>query len=67
MLALCAVIAAGTAVREDRADAGYAATALFALLGSGWRCRGVGSVEAYTLPVTVPALLVGRSGAERIR
>jgi hypothetical protein len=60
VLALCAVIAAGTAVREDRRPAGYAATALFVL--AAWvrlACWGVGSVEAYTLPVTVPALLVG--------
>lgn len=60
VLALCAVIAAGTSVREDRRPAGYAATALFVL--AAWvrlACWGVGSVEAYTLPVTVPALLVG--------
>ncbi|WP_308688761.1 SCO7613 C-terminal domain-containing membrane protein [Streptomyces avermitilis] len=60
VLALCGVIAAGTAVRADRRSVGYAATALFVLatwvrLGS-W---GVGAPEAYTLPVTVPALLVG--------
>ncbi|WP_432057614.1 SCO7613 C-terminal domain-containing membrane protein [Streptomyces sp. bgisy022] len=60
VLALCAVIAAGTAVREDRRPAGYLAAALFVLatwvrLGA-W---GVGTPEAYTLPVTVPALVVG--------
>ncbi|MFJ9965775.1 SCO7613 C-terminal domain-containing membrane protein [Streptomyces avermitilis] len=60
VLALCGVIAAGTAVRADRRSAGYAAAALFVLatwvrLGS-W---GVVAPEAYTLPVTVPALLVG--------
>jgi len=60
VLALCGVIAAGTAVRADRRQAGYAAAALFVLatwvrLGS-W---AVGAPEAYTLPVTVPALVVG--------
>ncbi|MER5923076.1 SCO7613 C-terminal domain-containing membrane protein [Streptomyces mirabilis] len=66
VLALCAVIAAGTAVREDRRPAGYAATALFVL--AAWvrlACWGVGSVEAYTLPVTVPALLVGAFGRRK--
>ena len=60
VLSLCGVIAAGTAVREDRRFAGYAATALFVLASwvrmAAW---GVGSPEAYTLAVTVPALLVG--------
>lgn len=60
VLALCGVIAAGTAVRADRRQAGYAAAALFVLatwvrLGS-W---AVDAPEAYTLPVTVPALVVG--------
>ncbi|MCT9004378.1 SCO7613 C-terminal domain-containing membrane protein [Streptomyces rhizosphaerihabitans] len=60
VLALCGVIAAGTAVREDRRAVGYAAGALFVLAAwvrlAAW---GVGSPEAYTLPVTAPALLVG--------
>jgi hypothetical protein len=60
VLALCAVIAAGTAVREDRRPVGYAATALFVLAAwvrlASW---DVASPEAYTLPVTVPALIVG--------
>ncbi|MFD4528683.1 SCO7613 C-terminal domain-containing membrane protein [Streptomyces sp. NPDC058470] len=60
VLALCGVIAAGTAVREDRRPVGYAAAALFVLATwvrlASW---DVGSPEAYTLPVTVPALLVG--------
>ncbi|MFF3614141.1 SCO7613 C-terminal domain-containing membrane protein [Streptomyces sp. NPDC002580] len=60
VLALCGVIAAGTAVREDRRGVGYAAAALFVLAAwvrlAAW---GVGSPEAYTLPVTVPALFVG--------
>ncbi|MDN0196161.1 hypothetical protein [Streptomyces sp. S.PNR 29] len=60
VLALCGVITAGTAVRSDRRPAGYAATALFVLATwvrlASW---DVGTPEAYTLPVTVPALLVG--------
>ncbi|WP_405917601.1 SCO7613 C-terminal domain-containing membrane protein [Streptomyces sp. NBC_00728] len=60
VLALCGVIAAGTAVREDRRAVGYAAVALFVLAAwvrlAAW---GVAFPEAYTLPVTVPALLVG--------
>ncbi|MEV1069350.1 hypothetical protein [Streptomyces sp. NPDC050263] len=60
VLSLCAVIAAGTALRPDRRPVGYAAVALFVLAAwvrlAAWR---VGLPEAYTLPVTVPALLVG--------
>ncbi|MEU8791630.1 hypothetical protein [Streptomyces sp. NPDC048643] len=60
VLALCGVVAAGTAVREDRRSVGYAAAALFVLAAwvrlAAW---DVTSPEAYTLPVTVPALLVG--------
>ncbi|CAM5746670.1 hypothetical protein [Streptomyces afghaniensis 772] [Streptomyces afghaniensis] len=60
VLALCGVIAAGTALRPDRRPVGYAATALFVLAAwvrlAAWE---VGTPEAYTLPVTVPALLVG--------
>ncbi|WP_051722322.1 SCO7613 C-terminal domain-containing membrane protein [Streptomyces albus] len=61
VLALAGVVAAGCALRADRhRTAGYAATALFVLatwvrLGSA----GVEAPEAYTLPVTVPALVVG--------
>ncbi|MFI6854656.1 SCO7613 C-terminal domain-containing membrane protein [Streptomyces sp. NPDC050416] len=59
-LALCGVITAGTALRPDRRPAGYAATALFVMAAwvrlAAWE---VGTPEAYTLPVTVPALLVG--------
>jgi len=60
VLALCGVIAAGTAVRADRRQAGYAAAVLFVL--AAWVRLGswaVGTPEAYTLPVTVPALVVG--------
>ncbi|MEG8278458.1 SCO7613 C-terminal domain-containing membrane protein [Streptomyces sp. AHA2] len=60
VLALCAVIAAGTALRPDRRPVGYAATALFVLAAwvrlAAWQ---VDTPEAYTLPVTVPALLIG--------
>ncbi|MET7985248.1 MULTISPECIES: hypothetical protein [unclassified Streptomyces] len=60
VLALCGLIAAGTAVREDRRPVAHAAAALFVLASwvrlASW---GVGSPEAYTLPVTVPALLLG--------
>ncbi|MFJ4084500.1 SCO7613 C-terminal domain-containing membrane protein [Streptomyces iakyrus] len=60
VLALCGVIAAGTALREERRPVGYPATALFVLAAwvrlAAW---DVGTPEAYTLPVTVPALLVG--------
>ncbi|MET8247956.1 hypothetical protein ABZV31_28285 [Streptomyces sp. NPDC005202] len=60
VLALCGAIAAGTAIRADRRATGYAAAALFVLAGwvrlASW---GVGATEAYTLPVTVPALIVG--------
>ncbi|MFJ5309064.1 SCO7613 C-terminal domain-containing membrane protein [Streptomyces sp. NPDC088350] len=60
VLSLCGVIAAGTALRPDRRSLGYLAAALFVLATwvrlSAW---DIGSPEAYTLPVTVPALLVG--------
>ncbi|WP_405986662.1 SCO7613 C-terminal domain-containing membrane protein [Streptomyces sp. NBC_00872] len=61
VLALCGVIAAGTAVRaERRTVAGYTATALFVL--ATWVRLAASDVpvpEAYTLPVTLPALAVG--------
>ncbi|WP_443060352.1 SCO7613 C-terminal domain-containing membrane protein [Streptomyces sp. NBC_00459] len=60
VLALCAVIAAGTAIRPDRRPAGYAAAVLFVL--ATWVRLAAWTVdipEAYTVPVTVPALLVG--------
>ncbi|NJQ01488.1 SCO7613 C-terminal domain-containing membrane protein [Streptomyces zingiberis] len=60
-LALAGVAAAGCALRPDRRRvAGAAATALLVL--SAWvrlASLGVGAPEAYTLPVTVPALAVG--------
>ncbi|MGW7404380.1 SCO7613 C-terminal domain-containing membrane protein [Streptomyces sp. NPDC054833] len=60
VLGLCAVITAGVAIRPDRRPAGYASAALFALAAwvrlASW---GVSAPEAYTLPVTVPALFLG--------
>ncbi|MGW6063109.1 SCO7613 C-terminal domain-containing membrane protein [Streptomyces sp. NPDC055189] len=59
-LALGGVIAAGTALRTDRRPVGYAAGALF-LLATWVRLAAwdVEIPEAYTLPVTVPALVIG--------
>ncbi|MFB8772810.1 SCO7613 C-terminal domain-containing membrane protein [Streptomyces broussonetiae] len=60
VLALAGVIATATAVRADRRQVGYAAAALFVLATwvrlAAWE---VETPEAYTLPVAVPALLVG--------
>uniref|UniRef100_UPI0033CA1708 SCO7613 C-terminal domain-containing membrane protein n=1 Tax=Streptomyces sp. NPDC047123 TaxID=3155622 RepID=UPI0033CA1708 len=59
-LALAGLIASGTALRADRRAAGYAAAALFVLASwvrlAAWE---VSAPEAYTLPVTVPALVIG--------
>ncbi|MFF9510448.1 SCO7613 C-terminal domain-containing membrane protein [Streptomyces sp. NPDC014724] len=61
VLALCGVLAAGTAVRPERRPvAGPLAMVLFVL--AAWlrlSASGVSVPEAYTLPVTVPALAVG--------
>ncbi|OKK14992.1 hypothetical protein AMK09_26845 [Streptomyces sp. CB02488] len=61
VLSLCAVLAAGTALRPERRPvAGYLATALF--LAAAWvrlSASGVSSPEAYTLPVSVAALVIG--------
>ncbi|MGW1104330.1 SCO7613 C-terminal domain-containing membrane protein, partial [Streptomyces sp. NPDC002540] len=61
VLALCGVLAAGTAVRPERRPvAGPVAMVLFVL--AAWlrlSASGVSVPEAYTLPVTVPALAVG--------
>ncbi|MFL5996448.1 MAG: SCO7613 C-terminal domain-containing membrane protein [Streptomyces sp.] len=60
VLALCGVITAGTAIRTDRRPMGYAAAALF--LAATWvrlAAWEVDTPETYTLPVTIPALLVG--------
>ncbi|MFD5428740.1 SCO7613 C-terminal domain-containing membrane protein [Streptomyces sp. NPDC127084] len=60
-LSLAGVIAAGTALRSDRRPfAGYTAVVLFVV--ACWVRLGASDVsapEAYTLPVTVPALVVG--------
>ncbi|MFJ4780991.1 SCO7613 C-terminal domain-containing membrane protein [Streptomyces sp. NPDC088762] len=60
-LGLAGVICAGAAVREDRrVPGGWAAGALF--VAATWvrlADSGVTVPEAYTLPVTVPALAVG--------
>ncbi|MPY61574.1 SCO7613 C-terminal domain-containing membrane protein [Streptomyces spongiae] len=60
VLALGGVVASGTALRPDRRRVGYVAGALFVLAGwvrlASW---DVGAPEAYTLPVTVPALVLG--------
>ncbi|MDX2293462.1 MULTISPECIES: SCO7613 C-terminal domain-containing membrane protein [Streptomyces] len=60
-LALAGLIAAATALRQERRRAGsWAAGALF--LAAAWvrlAVWGVTVPEAYTLPVTVPALVVG--------
>ncbi|MEU0338794.1 hypothetical protein ABZ092_07375 [Streptomyces bobili] len=60
VLAACGVIAAGTAARPGRRRAGYAAAVLF-LLATWVRLAAweITTPEAYTLPVAVPALLVG--------
>ncbi|MGI5374041.1 SCO7613 C-terminal domain-containing membrane protein [Streptomyces sp. CA-251387] len=60
VLSLCGVITAGTAIRPDRRPVAYASAALF-ILATWVRLAAwdVGTPEAYTLPVTVPALLVG--------
>ncbi|MFJ6393143.1 SCO7613 C-terminal domain-containing membrane protein [Streptomyces sp. NPDC091972] len=67
VLALCAVITAGTAIRKDRRLLGYAATALFVLATwvrlAAWE---IDIPEAYTVPVTIPALLVGHLRRRRV-
>ncbi|MFE6161798.1 SCO7613 C-terminal domain-containing membrane protein [Streptomyces sp. NPDC056486] len=66
-LALGGVIAAGTALRTDRRPVGYAAGALF-LLATWVRLAAwdVETPEAYTLPITVPALLIGALRRRRV-
>ncbi|MFG2575316.1 SCO7613 C-terminal domain-containing membrane protein [Streptomyces sp. NPDC048481] len=66
VLALCAVVAAATAVRPDRRRVGYAAVVLSVLASwvrlASWQ---VGVTEAYTLVATVPALFVGMTRRRR--
>ncbi|QKW05537.1 hypothetical protein HUT18_03215 [Streptomyces sp. NA04227] len=60
VLGLCGVLATAAALREDRRKAGYLATVLFVLaLWVRLATWDVTTPEAYTLPVTVPALAVG--------
>ncbi|MFE3996159.1 SCO7613 C-terminal domain-containing membrane protein [Streptomyces goshikiensis] len=59
-LALAGVVCAGSAVRADRRALGWAAGVLF--VAAAWvrlASAGVAAAEAYTLPVTLPALAVG--------
>ncbi|MEU9251599.1 hypothetical protein AB0D66_07140 [Streptomyces sp. NPDC048270] len=59
-LALAGVICSGAAVRADRRRLGWAAGALLA--AASWvrlAEAGITAPEAYTLPVTVPALVLG--------
>ncbi|MFJ6779942.1 SCO7613 C-terminal domain-containing membrane protein [Streptomyces yangpuensis] len=59
-LALAGVVCAGAAVRPERRVLGWAAGALF--VAATWvrlAEAGVTAPEAYTLPVTLPALAVG--------
>ncbi|MET9322183.1 hypothetical protein ABZX75_18590 [Streptomyces sp. NPDC003038] len=69
VLSLAGVVCAGAAVRADRRVLGWAAGALF--VAATWvrlASSGVTAPEAYTLPVTLPALAVGllrRRGDER--
>ncbi|WP_411106466.1 SCO7613 C-terminal domain-containing membrane protein [Streptomyces sp. cmx-4-9] len=59
-LALAGVVCAGAAVRAERRPVGWAAGTLFVL--AAWvrlAGAGVAAPEAYSLPVTVPALAVG--------
>ncbi|AQS71729.1 SCO7613 C-terminal domain-containing membrane protein [Streptomyces pactum] len=60
VLSLGGVVASGTALRPDRRPAGYVAAVLF-LLATWVRLAAwdVTTAEAYTLPVTVLALVVG--------
>ncbi|MEU9736572.1 hypothetical protein [Streptomyces sp. NPDC048002] len=60
VLALCGVLTGATALRPDRRRAGYVSAALLVLATwvrlAAWE---VTTPELYTLPVTIPALLVG--------
>ncbi|MFJ2815507.1 SCO7613 C-terminal domain-containing membrane protein [Streptomyces sp. NPDC087294] len=60
VLGLCGAVTAATAARGDRRPAGYPATGLFVLAAwvrlAAWE---VTAPEAYTLPVSVAALLAG--------
>lgn len=66
VLALCGVISAGTAIRPDRRPVAYASAGLF-VLATWMRLAAwdIGTPEAYTVPVSLPALLVGALGRRR--
>lgn len=66
VLSLGGVIAAGTALRRERRPVAHVA-AVFFLLATWvrWAARDVTTPEAYTLPVTVPALVLGFLGRRR--
>ncbi|MFE2052024.1 SCO7613 C-terminal domain-containing membrane protein [Streptomyces sp. NPDC059459] len=60
VLSLCGLVAAGTALRPDRRPAAHVAAVLLLLATwVRWAAWDVTTPEAYTLPVTVPALVVG--------
>lgn len=60
VLSLCGLVAAGTALRPDRRPAAHVAAGLLLLATwVRWAAWDVTTPEAYTLPVTVPALVVG--------
>ncbi|MEW2548729.1 hypothetical protein AB0910_23660 [Streptomyces sp. NPDC047002] len=61
VLTLCALLAAGTAVRPERRTAGtYTAAGLLVAAVWVWLARaGVAAPEAYTAPVALPLLAVG--------
>ncbi|MFJ4877524.1 SCO7613 C-terminal domain-containing membrane protein [Streptomyces sp. NPDC088745] len=60
VLALCGAVAAGTAVREERRAAGWAAGGLFvAATWSRLAASEIAAPEAYTVPASVLALAVG--------
>ncbi|MFF8092996.1 SCO7613 C-terminal domain-containing membrane protein [Streptomyces sp. NPDC016675] len=60
VLSLCGLVAAGAAFRPDRRPAAHVAAVLLLLATwVRWAAWDVTTPEAYTLPVTVPALVVG--------
>ncbi|MGW8063974.1 SCO7613 C-terminal domain-containing membrane protein [Streptomyces ziwulingensis] len=66
VLSLCGVLLAATALRPKRRPAAHAAAVLFVLATwVRWAAWDVTTPEAYTLPVTVPALVVGWIGRRR--
>ncbi|MDG4862350.1 hypothetical protein P8605_29825, partial [Streptomyces sp. T-3] len=67
VLALVGVIAAGTALRPERRQVMYVSGALF--IAASWvrlAAWDIASPEAYTLPVTIPALFIGALHRRRV-